>query len=559
MSTTAPQSLPVLVVGAGPTGLVHALTLRQSGVPVRIIEKAPKPFVGSRGAGIMPRTVEIYNSLGVLPDILQVAVPLPLNREYKLPGGTEVKRDFSMCPRSHSTPGIPFFNLYMLGQDMAQAILRSHLEKYGCHVEHGTALCNFEQHPDHVEVNLAKNQDGTESQETFSASYVVGADGARGIVRKLLGLSFDGESTGVGVIIADVKVRGLERGHFHMWGDMATGFFSALPRYTHDDDTFWMILWGSGVEEKMTADPEVVKLLVRKFTDRSDFEIMDFLTLNYVEFNVRMVSEFSRGRVFVAGDAAHVHSPTGGQGMNSSIMDGFNLAWKLSLAYKGLASSTLLQSYTDERKPVIQNMLKVTTETLEKTLRKDDGGWERGAKYYQLDMNYRGSPIVVDHRQVDVLNAPPANVYTISFVGTVQAGDRAPDAPNLLDLKRTDTAPAITNLFRIFRPTKHTVVVLSNSGSAADLVVDFLRGAKYPADFIQTVFILPASVAVRESDTLPQTDFVLKDADGHVYEGYSVDPWKDEVTVVIVRPDGVVGGIGNGVVTVKDYFQRIFA
>ncbi|TFK47804.1 monooxygenase [Heliocybe sulcata] len=553
------QSLPVLVVGAGPTGLVHALTLCQSGVPVRIIDKAPKPFVGSRGAGIQPRTLEVYNSLGVLPDILTGAVPMPINRIYKLPGGTEVMKDFRMCPRSYPTPGIPFFNSYMLGQDVAQSILRSHLEKYGCHVEHGTELRTLDQHADRVEAQIVKHEDGNESPETFSASYVVGADGARGAVRKLLGLSFEGQSTGVGVIIADVKVRGLEREHWHMWGNMSTQGCSALPRYTHDDETFWIICFGKEIEEKTASDPEAVKALVKKLTDRPDIEITDFLTLNYVNFNVRMVSEFSRGRVFVAGDAAHVHSAAGGQGMNSSVMDAFNLAWKISLAYKGLASPNLLQSYTDERKPVIQKMLKVTTETLEKTVRMDDSGWERGMNFYQLDVNYRGSPIVVDHREVDALKPPPTNVYTISFVGTVQAGDRAPDAPNLLSLKRTDSGSALTSLFRIFKPTKHTVMVLSASGSAAEPVVDLLRDAKYPSDVVQTAFILPGWVAARESDALPRTDFVLKDTDGHVYEGYSVDPRKEEVTVIIVRPDGMVGGIGNGAATVKEYFERVFA
>ncbi|KZT20171.1 monooxygenase [Neolentinus lepideus HHB14362 ss-1] len=556
----ASQSLPIFIVGAGPTGLVLALTLRQSGVPVRIIDKVSKPHVGSRGAGIMPRTLEVYNYLGVLPDVLKSAVPLPVSRMYKLPGGTEVMKEFSRSPRTHSTPGIPFFNSYILGQDVAQAILRSHLEKYNCHVEFNTELGAFEQHSDYVQIHLVRHEGGNETPETFSAAYLVGADGAKGVVRKLLGLSFDGETRqGYSIVLADVKLRGLPRDAWHMWGDMATRGFWAMPRFTHDDDTFWITISGRDVDhDKLASEPETLKTFVKEFTNRPEIEIAEFLTLGSVRFNIRMVSEFSRGRVFIAGDAAHVHSPAGGQGMNSSVMDAFNLAWKLSLAYKGLASANLLQSYNDERKPVIQNMLKFTTEIFDKTLA-GKSKWERGREFYQLDVSYRGSPIVVDKRQVDALTAPQPNIYTASLLGTVQAGDRAPDAPSLVMLKDSDTLSPITSLFKIFKPTKHTVLILSPLGPAADSVLDALQNSQYPSSLIQTVTILPVRVAVREKDVLPRTDLVLKDADGHVYEGYSVDPWKNELTVVVVRPDGIVGGIGAEVQTVTDYFERILS
>ncbi|KZT18997.1 hypothetical protein NEOLEDRAFT_1142708 [Neolentinus lepideus HHB14362 ss-1] len=559
----ASQSYPVFIVGAGPTGLVLALTLRQSGVPVRIIDKAPKPHVGSRGAGTMPRTLEVYNYLGLLPDILKSAVPLPVNRMYKLPGGSEVEKEFYMYPRT-PTPGIPFFNPYLIGQDVAQAILRSHLEKYDCHVEFNTELRTFEQHSDYVQIRLVRHGDGNETAETLSAAYLVGADGAKGVVRKTLGISFDGETRqDNSVILADVKLRGLPRDGWHIWGDMTTRGMSAMPRFTHDDDTFWFTIFGVDVDhEKLASEPETLKTFVKELTDRPEIEITEFLTLGAVRLNIRMVSEFSRGRVFIGGDAAHVHSQAGGQGMNSSVMDAFNLAWKLNLAYKGLASANLLQSYTDERRPIIQNMLKITTQTLDKTFvsgASPESGWERGREFYQLDVSYRGSPIVVDKRQVDALVAPQPNIYTAGLLGTVQAGDRAPDAPSLVTLKDSDVLPPITSLFQIFKPTKHTILILSPLGPAADSVIDALRDAQYPTGLIQTVAILPIRVAVREKDALPRTDLVLKDAGGHVYEGYSVHPWKNELTLIIVRPDGVVGGIGERVQILMDYFQRIFS
>ncbi|TFK51512.1 monooxygenase [Heliocybe sulcata] len=545
---------PILIAGAGPTGLVAALTLRQSDIPVRIIDKAPRLEVGSRGQGIMPRTLEVYNFLGVLPDILGKAVPLPKNHVYKLPGGTEVLKELVRAPRSYPTPGIPFFNNYLLGQDVAQGILQSHLEKYDCQVEFGTELCDFKQHADHVETHLVKHNERGQIPETAAVSYIIGADGAKGVVRNTLGLPFPGETRGDAGIVADVRLTGLSRDCWHTWGDMGTLACSAFPRWTHDDDVFWMSLAGKEVPfDELMANPERINDYVKKATDRSDIKITEFLSLSRFKWNIRMVPEFGRDRVFVAGDAAHVHSPTGGQGMNSSVMDGFNLAWKLALAHKGIASPMLLQSYTDERLPVIRKMLEVTTDLLDKTLAKDESALDRGRKFHQLDINYRGSPIVLDQRLGPLTEAPPADIYTFGQLGSVQAGDRAPDAPGLLDLK--DSSSGLTSLFRIFAPAKHTVLILSASTPLADSVIDVLRD--YPADIVQSVAVLPGRVAVRETEVLPKADLIVKDTDGHVYEGYSVDPWKEELAVIIVRPDGFVGGVGNGAQTVKDYFQRI--
>ncbi|TFK51511.1 hypothetical protein OE88DRAFT_1554943 [Heliocybe sulcata] len=553
------QSHPVLVVGAGPTGLVAALTLRQNGIPVRIIDKEPKPQFGSRGQGIMPRTLEVYHFLGVLPEILKRAVPLPINRWYKLPGGREVVKEMVTSPRTYPTPGMPFFNNCLVGQDVAQTILRSQLGKYNCQVEFGTELRDLKQYEDHVGVHLVKQGQNGELPEAVSVSYVVGADGARGIVRKLLGLSFIGETRpGDAGIIADVRLKGdVSRQYWHMWGDMGTQGFSAIPRWTHDDDVFWVSVFGSHVPyDALMANPQNINEYVKKITDRADIEITEFLTVSRFKWNIRMVSEFGRGRVFVAGDAAHVHSPTGGQGMNSSIMDAFNLAWKLALVHKGVASPKLLQSYTAERLPIIRKMLDITTETLDRTLAMEESAWERGRKFFQLDVHYRGSPIVVAENKEALTDTeiPPANVYTFGQLGRVQAGDRAPDAPGLLDLK--GSSAGLTSLFRIFTPVKHTMLILSASASSADAVIAALQA--YPAGIVQSVAVLPARLAVCGGEDLPKADVVVKDTDRHVYEGYAVDAWKDEVGVIVVRPDGFVGGIGSGVQVVKDYFKGIF-
>ncbi|THH13817.1 hypothetical protein EW146_g6442 [Bondarzewia mesenterica] len=138
----------VLIVGSGPTGLVCALTLAQNGVPVRIIEKLSDYPAGQRGAGIMPRTLEIYDFLGLLGDVKAAGGPIPEILQYNAEGQPE--KVFSIQPYCEPTPAIPEHNIYMLGQDAACRILRTHLKKYNIQVELSTELVSFEQHDDHV-------------------------------------------------------------------------------------------------------------------------------------------------------------------------------------------------------------------------------------------------------------------------------------------------------------------------------------------------------------------------------------------------------------------------
>ncbi|OAX35475.1 FAD/NAD(P)-binding domain-containing protein [Rhizopogon vinicolor AM-OR11-026] len=147
---------PVLIVGAGPVGLVAALTLLQNGIPVRIIDKDPNPRIGRRGAGIWPRTLELFNFLDV-PEINDQGNPFPLIRPYKL-GTMEPLQVERMFPLTEPTPAVPFYVPKLLGQQVSEGILRCHLEKRSCFVEAGTELRSFKQSDEEVTVVLAKKQ-----------------------------------------------------------------------------------------------------------------------------------------------------------------------------------------------------------------------------------------------------------------------------------------------------------------------------------------------------------------------------------------------------------------
>ncbi|OSX60891.1 hypothetical protein POSPLADRAFT_1145943 [Postia placenta MAD-698-R-SB12] len=194
-------------VGAGPTGLALALTLAKNNIPFRIIEKSLSFHTAQRGAGIQPRTLEIFNYLDVLPDILAKGREMPPARFYKLPGGVVPEKTFHMMLPADPTPSIPYNNAVMLAQSSTQAVLRAHLEKHGCYVEVGTEFCSLEQHDDKVTANLAKHIAGETLMESVDCRWLVATDGGRSAVRKQLGLTFRGDAIGQPTVIGEIEVK----------------------------------------------------------------------------------------------------------------------------------------------------------------------------------------------------------------------------------------------------------------------------------------------------------------------------------------------------------------
>ncbi|EEB97056.1 hypothetical protein MPER_03705 [Moniliophthora perniciosa FA553] len=262
-----------------------------------------------------------------------------------------------------------------------------------------------------------------------------------------------------------------------------------------------------------------------------------------------MADKFGEGRIFIVGDAAHVHSPSGGQGMNSGVQDSFNLGWKLALAHKGLAPRSLLESYTSERLPVIATMLKMTTAIMQRDLvfTEQPGRWTREFELRQLGITYRKSSIIVDERypNEDVKVDP----YRSGLDGTVHAGDRAPEAPGLKSWESGEK----TSVFEVFDVTSHTILLFGKSTSD---VQDLLEAAKkYPKNLVKSVLVLPQASVPSSVHEKASFDKIFVDADGHAYQNYRVTPG-DSFTVV-VRPDGYIGALAKGASGLKEYFVKL--
>ncbi|KAJ6568074.1 FAD binding domain-containing protein [Mycena vulgaris] len=530
----------VLIAGAGPSGLILALILVQNGVAVRIIDKERTHRIGSRGAGIMPRTLELYATLGVLDDILNAASEIMPMASYDY-GELVPKAKNLLLKYQEPTPDVPHGNAISLNQDHHEAILRAHLAKLSCTVELGAELRSFEQSADGVVARIGKTAtDGTQSEETAAFAWLVGTDGARSVVRKQLGLSFLGETrTGKNVALGDIIV-------WHMWN---IGPKMLMLRPESAASKMFSFLYNGRPEADATITRDEFVEEFYTTTGRRDVKFGEAMWLSKYIPNIRMVDTMRQGRVFVAGDAAHCHTPAGGQGLNSSVQDAANLGWKLALVHKGLASTTLLDSYTEERLRVIAHMLGLTTargDEVQRDAGKKDFKMQHGDAMRMLGVNYRGSSIVCEG--AGVVAGSDDDPYTGAATGRVLAAYRAPDAPGLVPAGTQDAA---TRLFEVFSAAAHTVLVFGGDADAWRPVVNAL--ARIPPDVVRTMLLLRQGSAP-PSDA-PQFGAVLEDREGHAYRGYGVNA--DALTVVVVRPDVVVGVVASDAEGVERYFRKI--
>ncbi|KAH0827331.1 hypothetical protein J3R83DRAFT_3958 [Lanmaoa asiatica] len=440
-----PSVAPVLVAGGGPSGLVVALTLLQNHIPVRVIDKEPQYHIGQRGHGLWPRTFEVFHFLRA-HEIHQRATPVLPIREYK-PGTLEPTKTFSMFTYNEPTPSIPYNNPMLLGQPTLEDILRSHLAKYGCAIELGTELQSFEDDGERVFAKLIKRKDGQEISETFEASYLIGADGARGVARKQLGLTFLGETKQeFASLVGDIclEVEGIDSKHWHFIGNRSSNFLMLRPAEEIAPDGFQFLMTLKDYDPKQLIADE--KLMFKCMSELMGHEINIRKVVCVSEFrpNIRMVDKFGGGRVFIVGGEITVicSSLTNKQPPQTQPIlpeakliassRQLNLAWKVSLVHKGISPVTLLDSYTPERLPVIAEMLNMTTGILHKMREAPtvERAMEREKRMNMLGVNYRASPIVVD----EFTHAEPVNAYGVLDEGVLVAGDRAPDATALVVL-----------------------------------------------------------------------------------------------------------------------------
>jgi len=421
------EPVDVLVVGAGPTGLTLAAQLQAFGTSFRLVDRQLDRVHESRALAVQPRTLEVLTGLGLADIMVERGNPAV---------------ELEMHGRSRTTRG-PLFDiglddtrfpfLLFLSQAETEAILGEHLVGGGATIERGVELVGLAGHTHHVACTLRHLAGRVEDIE---ARYVVGCDGAHSAVRQLAGIEFTGARYPQTFVLADLDADGPRREAVHAYmGDDGPLFLFPLGR-----PATWRMLAmdppsaGGSVDEP--PDLDQLQALVDRYTGGA-VHVHDPVWATYFRIHHRHAGLYRRGRAFLAGDAAHIHSPAGAQGMNTGIQDAWNLGWKLALVVAGDACADLLATYETERMPVGRGVLRFTDRayriatsrnalvrwlrtTLAPELVRLALSSRRGRalafrSLAQLAINYRNSPASEEGH-------PPLRPGP-------RAGDRLPDAP----------------------------------------------------------------------------------------------------------------------------------
>ncbi len=528
--------LPVLVVGAGPTGLMVANELARHGVPPRIIDRGPAPATTSRALVVQPRTLEILDDIGVIDQATAAGNPAA---ELTITFAKKVVEldiaDQLSGPQNHTA----YPALRTLSQHDTERILTELLSRQGVEVDRGRALTDLTQDGEAVTVSL-RGDDG--STETVRCRWVIGCDGAHSVVRKATGIPFTGSTYRDEFIMADAELD-WKLPHGGLYGfPSPAGIFAA---FSMPGENRYRIFGnfppgpeGPGAEYSEPTHEEFQAMV----DERVPFPVKVVKEYWVTRYRVhsRSVPRYREGRAFLVGDAAHVHSPAGAQGMNTGIQDAYNLAWKLALVERGLADESLLDSYQAERHPVGVQLLK-TTDRLFSVL----GGHNplarlaRGRVAPLLAGQVLTRPWVL-RRAVGLLaqlrlHYPDSPLNAEDGSGWRDApapGDRAREADVIID-------GHAGRLHEVFRGTQHTVLLFTGLDDEARPAVELCRIAEH----LEQTYPGLVKARVVTAERFADHPAALGDPTRSAHRQYGVT----SACAFVVRPDKYIGYRGRPV------------
>jgi 2-polyprenyl-6-methoxyphenol hydroxylase-like FAD-dependent oxidoreductase len=509
----------VLIVGAGPVGLSMALELARHGVRSRIIDRALQPSAFCRAIGVTPRTLEIWESMGVARDMIEAGLWLIGTRSIINGGPAE---DFVNPPLGlpYSALGIPQYS--------TERVLARHLARFGIRVERGLELITLQQRDGHCRVTLSNSD---RQQQTDDFRFVIGCDGAHSVVRRQLSIAFEGDAYPWSFMLGDVRIEwslpyGMALRSLRLKAGGPPDLFVAIPlpergRYRVSMLAPASIAVNKGSDHGIQAElPGPALGDLQSSADDLLPEaprLSDLRWSSIFRISMRLAARYRVGNAFIAGDAAHIHPPTGGQGMNTGIQDAHNLAWKLASVLAGRSPQALLDSYELERRPVGQAVIASTRSASERIGRERATAESRLAES-QVTVSYRGTAHVRDDASAA---AGPC------------AGDRAPDVNGLI----ANGLGFPLRLFDLLDGIDYVLIIRVISDSAGSMtqlsqLSEQLRGEQYSP--VRVVIVtpqrLPAAAGLR----------ILWDEHGAFAAAYG-----SEAAAFLVRPDGHVGWRGR--------------
>ena len=513
-----PEQVPVLIVGAGPSGLTMAATLHHHGIQCRLIEKRAKQTQTSNAAAIHSLTMEMLDDLGVIRPFLKRGERvefLSLNR-----GAKNIAKILTAQIESH-------YN-YMLSipQNISEEILNHHLEKMNKPVERNLTLSAIQQTQQGI---IADVIDENQKTQQIHCQYLIASDGAHSTVRDLLAMTFSGIDIKQQFVLADANIPSdyPDNGfsiYFHKDGPLAVfPFKKGKARIV-------ATIINPGRDPKQPVSLLEIQIIAEKRSE-DQLKVVGANWLSSFWIHSKMLNRFRKGNVFFIGDAAHIHSPAGGQGMNTGMQDAYNLAWKLALSIQGHTKPNLLDSYEEERLPnaraLLTNTERMTSLILMRNpflqwLRQKVLKFSMKEKHLQhaiimemsmLNLHYAKSPII--NYEFHVCSKSPL------------PGQRAPDAYYLdrNGTKRMDD---------LLRSTKHTLLLFTGTHPNQQSIDQIHAIKKWATD---RSHLMNAVVIVHHNaiEHFPDTEPLDKNNDLHT--AYHVD----QASFFMVRPDNYIG------------------
>ena len=491
----------VLIVGAGPTGLMMAIQLARRGVGVLIIDRHEGPARESRALGVHARTLEIYSHLGLAERALELGRP-----------GTGVNlwargRKMARVPFGEAGKGLtPYPFVLVLGQDDNERLLGEKLAQWDIRVQWNTELVDLEQRPECVEATV-KQADGT--RRPLRTAWVAGCDGAHSAVRELNGIGFPGAPYEHVFFVADVVVTGNmvpDEINVYLWRD---GFHLMFPMRGEDHWRVVGIVPRELREQQQLAFEAVIPSIQKELGPALDVRSCAWFSTYRISH--RSAEYFCDRRCFLLGDAAHIHSPVGAQGMNTGLQDAHNLAWKLALVIGKQADPALLDSYHEERFPIAQRLLNTTDRGFRLIV---SDSWLAGVT--RTDILARIAAAAM--RQVPIQRAAFRTVSQIGIHyrgGPLCAGELAGSAPQAGDrfpwMKvHWQAGHSAEDIFQTFDDTRFNLLVIGQDADVGGLHLstELLRTHTLPRT--------PENDAELARVGIPMPSFYLIRPDGYV-------------------------------------------
>jgi 2-polyprenyl-6-methoxyphenol hydroxylase-like FAD-dependent oxidoreductase len=519
------STIDALIVGAGPVGLTLAAALSHQGLKYRLIEKNAARTDKSKALVLWSRSLELFAPLGVTQAFIDSG--------NKVKGGSVYADGKRIVHFELTGDDSPFGFPLMIPQNETERVLSEHLQSRGTMIERQMELVSFVEGPDSVACQV-RHADGHE--ESVKASWLIGCDGAHSGVRKSAGMPFTGHAEPNDWMLADIHIQGA------LAEDEVSVFLhaqGALIFFPITRDRFRMIAdLGKADASAQPPDPTLADAQA-KVDERGPggLALSDPVWLSNFRINERKVAEYRRGRVMLAGDAAHIHSPAGGQGMNTGMQDVFNLAWKLALVQRGQGrTDALLDSYSLERSAIGDQVLKAaevftTIATLRnpiaQSLRNHVAPILTSFQFVRDKVRRNWSEISINYR-----HGPLCSQQWPSLTGGLATGDRLGDAP-LASAMDGHTS----TLLQTLDGKRHSLLLLA--GKDAESLSRLIRIAEetnqaFPGILVAHLILKPetANPSIASSD-LP----VWVDTEARAHEQLGAH----EATLILVRPDGYIG------------------